>query len=353
MNFDISPEQAMLLDYVDSFLAGVVDPNAMVRHDQAAMDGLQRTVDSQLFEMGIAGVLVDQHNGGLDLDLLTLVLAAERLGYHAAPSCVVRNALAAWLLAQAADEPLKVKHLPGLIDGSCKAAFAIKDENGWLPGQWLATEQLSKSFVEGAQDADIFIVGFAGGALGVVSRENVTVTLRGDPVDATRAIGDVSFSVGSIHPLSLPEGSLDRLRDAQLILHAADAYGSGLRALEMSTEYAKTRQQFGRAIGSFQGLKHQLANMAVEIYPARFLVWYAAHAWDRNADDTAYSSALAKGHVADVAVRTGRGAVEAHGGIGYTWEYPLHLFLKRAMFDSKVWGGIAEHKARSAELAGW
>src|SRR3546814_1692061 len=97
----------------------------------------------------------------------------------------------------------------------------------------------------------------------------------------------------------------------------------------MSVEYAKTRVQFGRPIGAFQAIKHALADMAVDMDPVRYLCWFAAHAWDTPAPEAPWSAALAKAHATDMAVKTARAAVEAHGGIGYTWEYPLHLLLDR------------------------
>ena len=141
--------------------------------------------------------------------------------------------------------------------------------------------------------------------------------------------------------------------DALYILSAADACGAGNRALAMAVAYANTRRQFDRLIGSFQGLKHQLADRVAEMEPVRYLVWYAAHAWDAIPEKRSYAASLAKAHASEVAVRTARAAVEAHGGIGYTWEYPLHIYLKRAMFNRIAFGLPMSHRARSAALAGW
>src|SRR5690606_31711344 len=116
---------------------------------------------------------------------------------------------------------------------------------------------------------------------------------------------------------------------------------------------AKTRKQFDKLIGSFQGLKYQIANAATEHEPCRNLFWYAAHCFDAIPADSERFAALAKAHVTDVAVRVARMAVEAHGGIGFTWEYPLHYFLKRAMFDRSYLGLPAAHRERAARLAGW
>jgi alkylation response protein AidB-like acyl-CoA dehydrogenase len=148
-------------------------------------------------------------------------------------------------------------------------------------------------------------------------------------------------------------GASARVRDAGLVLLAADAFGGAQRLLEMSVEYAKTRQQFGVTIGSFQGLKHQLANLAVEIEPARGLYWYAAHAFDHVREESERTAALAKAHLTHVYMQAARDSVEAHGGIGFTWECDVQIYFKRAMFDRAFLGTPATHRERAAALAGW
>lgn len=356
MDFDLSAEQKMLQNGLAELLAGAVEPSRMVQFDAVEMDGLRGRIDSALFDMGLAGILVDEANGGLDLGLLTLVAVAEELGRHAAPSSIVRNALAAWVISKLGDERQKAQWLPGLMDGSLRAAFAVQDTGGWSPDLWtgpIEDAPVLRLNVEGALDAHVFVVGLSGPQLALASRDGVQVNDPRPPLDMTRPVANVSIPPGALEPLAGSDGLVGQLRDAHLVLLAADAYGAGQRAFDLSVEYAKTRTQFDRPIGSFQGLKHQLANIAVEIQPARFLVWYAAHAWDAIPGDVGHSTALAKAHVPDVAVRSARASVEAHGGIGYTWEYPLHLYLKRAMFDRVTWGGVEEHRARVAALSGW
>jgi alkylation response protein AidB-like acyl-CoA dehydrogenase len=118
-------------------------------------------------------------------------------------------------------------------------------------------------------------------------------------------------------------------------------------------KYSKTREQFGVTIGHFQALKHQLANMALEIEPARALYWYAAHAFDHIQDQAPRSAALAKAHLTERAMQLARDAVEAHGGIGFTWECDVQLWFKRIMFDRAFLGIPSVHRERAAKLAGW
>lgn len=355
MDFDLSAEQKMLQESLSDLLADAVDANNLVRLDASELRELGARLDGSLYEMGLAGILVGEQDGGLDMGLLTLAVIAEQLGRSAAPTSLLRNALAAWVITQAGDQAQKDKWLPSLLSGEVRAAFAIEE------GDWLASGgaaplddgNLRKRNVEGGELAGLLVVALPGGLLGLAEPDAVRADPRDNPLDVTRPIADLSIVSGQVELLAHSNAVVDRLRDAHLILLAADAYGAGQRALDLATEYAMTRRQFDQVIGAFQGLKHQLANMAAEIYPSRFLVWYAAHAWDERFADSVYSSALAKAHVPDVAVRTARGSVEAHGGIGYTWEYPLHIFLKRAMYDREVWAGVETHRSRVAAAAGW
>jgi len=145
----------------------------------------------------------------------------------------------------------------------------------------------------------------------------------------------------------------DRARDAGLVLLAADAYGGARRCLEMTVRYVLTREHFGQPIGAFQGVKHQLADLATELDPALSLWWYAAHAFDRIRDRSERHAAIAKAHLTDLFDRVARVTTELHGGIGFTWEYDLHLWFRRSVFDRAFLGEAGYHRARAAELAGW
>ena len=121
----------------------------------------------------------------------------------------------------------------------------------------------------------------------------------------------------------------------------------------MTTEYAKTREQFGQVIGAFQGVKHQLANLACDLEPAVSLWWYAAHSIDHIPEQAERHAALAKALLADLYDTNVRYAIELHGGIGFTWEYDLHLWFRRSMFNRAFLGESAYHRKRAADLAGW
>ena len=147
--------------------------------------------------------------------------------------------------------------------------------------------------------------------------------------------------------------AIDRARDAGLILLAADAYGGAHRCHDMTVKYALTREQFGQIIGAFQGVKHQLAELATELEPSVALWWYAAHAFDHIRDQAERHAAIVKSHCTDLFDRTVRYSIELHGGIGFTWEYDLQLWFRRALFDRAFLGEASYHRQRAADLAGW
>jgi alkylation response protein AidB-like acyl-CoA dehydrogenase len=151
----------------------------------------------------------------------------------------------------------------------------------------------------------------------------------------------------------LPRGELARLRDAALVLLAADAFGAAHRLVRMTVEYAMTRQQFGQPIAQFQALKHQLANMAVDVDPTRGLWWYAAHVYDHAPARAERAAALAKAHITERAQQVARDAVECHGGIGFTWESDVQLWFKRILFDRQWLGTPEEHRGRIAQMSDW
>ena len=136
------------------------------------------------------------------------------------------------------------------------------------------------------------------------------------------------------------------------MLLAADAFGAAHQLVRTTAAYVQTRQQFGQPLAQFQAVKHQLANMALDIEPTRGLWWYAAHAFDHAPAEAPRAAALAKAHITERAQQVARDAVEVHGGIGFTWECDVQIWFKRVMFD-RLWLGTPElHRERFAALGG-
>ncbi|MEE9606677.1 MAG: acyl-CoA dehydrogenase family protein [Myxococcota bacterium] len=358
MNFGLSEEQRMLQETVRQFLENECAPPKL-REIFEGETGFDPALWKGMVELGLAGLHVPEEHGGAGLQVLDLALVAETLGYGGAPGPFFGHALGTLALCLAASDSQKHKWLPRLATGSALATLALGEAGGaWQPEEWAlpAGDTLSgtKCGVPYASLADVMVVGVAGGGLALVERESqgVEVTPVGG-VDRSRRVDQVRFDGTPCEVLPDGKAAAPRVRDAGLVLLAADAFGAGSRLVDLSVEYAKTREQFGVTIGHFQALKHQLANMAVELEPSRALYWYAAHAFDQLPEQAERASALAKAHITERAMQIARDAVEAHGGIGFTWECDVQIWFKRVMFDRAYLGIPSVHRERAARLAGW
>ncbi|KRB83019.1 hypothetical protein ASE00_13610 [Sphingomonas sp. Root710] len=350
MHFDLSPEHYQFQENIDRLLSDSVDLAAMTRGEDV-IGPLRDTLDAAFADMGVGMVLAPEETGGLQMGLLTLTCLADSLGRHAAPTSALNGAVAAWLVASSGDDRLIKQWLEPLLGGTTSVTFACNEAPGmWTPETSRSTsgdDIVTRHNVPDADTARLIIAPLADGLVFVDHAALQDCHATPDPLDMTRPTGTVSFAPSK--GIFIGPELTGPLYDALLILTAADAAGAGRRAFELTVDYAKTREQFGQPIGAFQGVKHQIADMAVDIEPAKFLCWRAAQAWDAGAADASRYAALCKAHAADVAVKTARAAVEVHGGIGYTWEYPLHLLLKRAMHDRITLGSPTLLRQRVAE----
>jgi alkylation response protein AidB-like acyl-CoA dehydrogenase len=355
MNFDLSDEQKATREAIDGLLRDRIESPGIIK--LLATTELNGDLWNALMDLGLAGILVPATSDGLGLDLLTLSVVAEVLAFHATPSPVIANALTAWLIDAAGTREQRLKWVKPLMSGEVLGAFALhEDGKGWLPEDWtLSGRALSgqKTYVEWGSKAHVFVVGTQGGEFALVDRAAAGLEISElDSLDRSRPLAALKFTNVNAEPLEdFAVGP--RIVDALTVLNAADAFGAAFRAYQMAIEYAQNREQFGRIIGSFQAVKHQLANMAIDIEPCRALFWYAAHLWDTNDEKASRAASTAKSHTCDIAVKTARAATEVHGGIGYTWDYPLHVFLKRAMHARLTMGLPSVHRERMAKLARW
>ena len=361
MDFGLSDEQALLQDTVRRFLAERC-PTSRVREIMETDSAHDATLWRGLAELGVTGIVVPEAAGGLGQELLDLAIVAEELGYAATPGPLLATSMAAIALAHASDESARSRWLPLLASGEAVGAVAFGEADEQLDPASFATrathDRLSgaKPMVAAAGDADVLLVAAcddSGPGLWLVERDAPGLTvapLRGS--DMTRRLYSLALTdvparrVGGVEAIT-------RASDAGLVLLAADAYGGARRCFEMTRSYALEREQFGQVIGSFQAVKHQLADWIADLEPALSLVWYAAHAFDRLPDKATRHAALAKAHLCDLYDRATRVATELHGGIGFTWEYDLHLWFRRAMFDRSYLGSAGYQRARAATAAGW
>jgi alkylation response protein AidB-like acyl-CoA dehydrogenase len=358
VKFDTSEEQELLQATVAQFAEGECPP-PRVRELFDAESGHEPELWRGLCDLGVAGLVVPEAHGGAGLQMIDLALVAETLGYHGMPGPFLGHALACVALVEGGSPDQQRRWLPRLASGELLGSVALAESGSrWQPDEWQlasgATLSGAKRFVPAGGHADLLVVGTAGGGLALVETRATGVSTKAYPgVDRARRMDDVGFASTPCEPLARGAEASKRLRDAGLLLLAADAFGSASRLVDMAVAYAKTREQFGVTIGHFQALKHQLANMAVELEPARGLWWYAAHAYDDVPADAERYAALAKAHVTERAMQAARDVVEAHGGIGFTWECDVQIWFKRCMLDRAWLGTPSVHRERVAKLSGW
>ncbi len=358
MNFDLTEEQQLLAETLGQLLENEC-PITRVREIFEGDEGHDPALWGNLAEMGMTGLALPEQYGGAGLEILDLAVAAETLGFHATPGPFFGHALASQAILLGGSDAQKEKWLPALAAGEKIGTVAFAEAGGaWQPDQWTVAsgEALSgtKAHVPHLAEADLIIVGLAGGGLAVVEKSAAGIEIKEEAgADRTRRLSELALSNTPAEVLANGEAASGKVRDIALVLLAADAFGAADRLVRDSVEYAKTREQFGVTIGHFQGLKHQLADMALANEPSRGLFWYAAHAQDHVDDEAARVAAVAKAHITDRSMQISRDAVEAHGGIGFTWECDVQIWFKRAMFDRAWLGSPSVHRERQAQMAGW
>ena len=355
MFFELTDDQLAVQEAVRKLMDTECDARRLAQIFDG--EGFDDALWRELSGLGTAGLLVPEAHGGSGLELLDAAVIAEVLGHAGCPGPFLGHTLAT-LAVEHGNPAQQARWLPRLATGEAIGTVAFCEGAGaWQPEQWTLPlgDRLSgrKCHVLQADRSALIVVGTN---QGLVLVDTDQPGLRFDAIDGAdrgRRLFDVTFEGVACEPLGGGLELAGRLRDAALVLLAADAFGGASRCLDLAVEYAKTREQFDRPIGAFQALKHQLANMALEIEPARAMYWYAAYTQDHAPAEAARSAALAKAHLTDVFAQAARDAVEAHGGIGYTWEYPLHMWVKRSLFDRAYLGIPAIHRQRAADLAGW
>jgi alkylation response protein AidB-like acyl-CoA dehydrogenase len=362
MNFGLSEDQILLKSTIKRFLEEQC-PTTRVRAIMESDTGHDPGLWQGLVDLGVGGLVIPAAYGGAGLELLDLALAAEELGYAATPGPFLGIAMATVAIVEGADAAQRERWLPAIAGGKAIATVAFGEaDSEWDPRRYSARVSGGKlnglkPFVPYAGVADAILVAAVdanGPGLWLVERGAPgmeVIPLR--VVDMTRRVDTVHFSDTPASKLGGNVAALQRAIDAGCVLIAADAYGGARRCLDMTVQYAQQREQFGQIIGAFQAVKHQIANLATELEPSLALYWYAAHAFDRIRDQSERHAAMVKAHMTDVYDRVTRDTTELHGGIGFTWEFDLHLWFRRAVFDRGFLGDANFHRARAADLAGW
>jgi alkylation response protein AidB-like acyl-CoA dehydrogenase len=375
MEFGLSDDQEVLQRSAREFLAAECPP-AVVRQAAENADGVSRALEQKLAEMGWTGVLVPTAHGGLGLSVFEAVLLAIEIGRHAAPGpFLFSSILATAAIIAAGNRAQKKRWLPHLASGERTATVALFEEDDRLDpaGVRCGARRFGSShrlrgrklFVPYAASADWIVVaarssgkdGEAGVSLFLVDRDAPGLSI--EPLasfDRTRRFYELTFrdvdvpADQALGPIGAAWSTIARLHDFGALVLAADGLGGSERVLEMAVAYSKTREQFGRAIGSFQAIKHIAAEMVADIEPARSLVWYAGYAQDASVREAARAASMAKASLSEIYARSANRAVQMHGGIGFTWEHDIHFWFKRAKWNELAFGDAAYHRERVAAL---
>jgi alkylation response protein AidB-like acyl-CoA dehydrogenase len=312
-------------------------------------DGHPAALWSAMGEQGWLAVLVPEEHDGLGLGMVDAQAIARELGAGTAPGPWRGTVLAAEAIRLAGSRSQQEQWLPKLASGEAVGALALRgsSENGWHG-------------VEYAQVADVIVAADESG-LRILRPAEITTRAQ-DSFDATTRIYSVALADGAGEPL--PGGSLevlDELSARAAVLIAADLVGIAREGLTRTVDYDRERKQFGVPVGSFQALKHSMADLHVGVTMAEHAVLYAAHALDIGGSDgpesdgpggsgPALAVAVAKAKASDVALQVTGAMIQYHGGIGYTWEHEAHFFFKRAKRLAGTAGNADEQRKRIAEL---
>lgn len=370
VNFAFSDEQEQLRGFVRSFLEEK-SSEADVREQMETERGFDDAVWSQMGEqMGLQGLIVPEEFGGQGFGYVELIVVLEEMGRSllCAPyfSTVV---LAANTLIHSGDDTAKQAHLPGIAAGSTIAALAFTEENGGWDEASITMAATSaddgwtldgtKSYVIDGHTADLLIVAArtdAGVSLFTVDPSAAGVERTAlATMDQTRKQAKISFS-GTPATLIGTDGGgwavLERVLDLAAVALAAEQVGGAQMCLDMAVEYAKVRVQFGRPIGSFQAIKHKCADMLLEVESAKSAAYYAAWCASELNDELPQVASLAKAYCSEAYFHSAAENIQIHGGIGFTWEHPAHLYFKRAKSSELLFGDPSYHRELLAQRIG-
>jgi alkylation response protein AidB-like acyl-CoA dehydrogenase len=368
VDFDLSADQIALQEAATTLLDARCTP-ARVRAAADAADGVDRELWAAMADQGWMAVERAESLGGLGLGAVEVAVLCEQLGRHLAPvpfgpTLVAHAALAAALAQGEVDESAPL----GEGSGSAGAArwaerLSAGDAVGALA--WSARPGALRARRDGAArwrlsgradpvvhgpDADVVVVlAYVDDEPAVFARALSARPRREPSMDRTRSVG---WLVLDDEPAVWLGGAAaaDTVIDRAVVAVSAEMLGAATAVLDMSVQYAKDRVQFGRPIGSFQAVKHRCADMLVDVEGMRSAVYYSAWAVGAADPDRSAAASAAKVWCSDAARRVMASGLQVHGGIGFTWEHDLHLFLKRSQLDQVTMGDATFHRERIARI---
>jgi len=374
MNFGFTEEQQILRSEIRKYLEERC-PMEEARRIMETETGFCPDRWAEIAELGWLGLLVPESCGGAGLGWIDLVVLLEETGRALFPSPLLGSALATLAIRENGSPEQQQRRLPGIargewvysvallergdvLDPEAQTARAVTDGDGFV----LEGEKL---FVTDATVASHFVVSGRVApdeiALVVVPSDAPGVTVENLPtIDPSKRLGKVTLAgvrvpadarlAGGAGPAS-GSAALGRLFDHAAAAVTAEMAGAAEAAHALIVEYAKTRRQFGSLIGRFQGVKHPLAEMYVDIESFKSLLYYAAWCLDESPEEAAEHVSMAKAYASDAFTRIGIDAVELHGAIGYTWEYDAQLYLRRSKWAKSMFGSSDHHYDRVVDRA--
>ncbi|GAA4864074.1 acyl-CoA dehydrogenase family protein [Actinomycetospora straminea] len=303
-------------------------------------------------EIGVAGLAVPEERGGAGASWREVAVVAEELGRAVAPVPFLGTVVATALLLGTGEDDL----LAAVAGGERTAALAVGATRGaGRPVPVTVERQGGGDLLAGtvtavidAVTADVLLVPVSATEIAVVEADGDGVTrTTAESLDMTRRLTDVVFDGA---PARVVTADLDHALRVGAAILASEQLGLAERCLADTVEYLRTRHQFGRQLASYQALKHRLADLWVAITQARATARYAARCAADDSPDLPIAAAVAAAHGAEVALLAAEDGLQLHGGIGFTWEHPAHLFLKRARADALVLGSADHHRTVLADL---
>ena len=359
MDFDLSDDQVALRDGARELLDRLASPT-QVRVVVDAGGGHDAALWGAMCEQGWPVVAYPEADGGLGLGTVEIVALLEAVGGHAAPAPFASTVLALDALAAGgAAEPAGRLTRGGIgCVAWSRSVDAVRAEPvgespvGESPvgRRWALTGRPDPTpYAPSAQIAVVVAATDEGPGLFAIDLDAAGRPERESAMDRTRELGWLHLEATPAVRLGGAE-AVERVVDHGAVAACAEMLGGALHVLDLSVEYAKDRVQFGRPIGSFQAVKHRCADMLVDVEGMRSTTYWAA--WCLAADDpeASIAASTAKVWCADASKRVMASALQVHGGIGFTWEHDLHLFLKRAQLDQLSFGDASFHRERLAAL---
>ena len=367
MEFDLSKPQKLLKDTAREFLSRHCNSKRvreLMNTETANDDELWQAMADQ----GWTGLVIPEEYGGMGAELLDLAVVCEEMGNACLPGAFQATLFSTALIDRAASQTQKAHYLEAIASGSLKATVAQLEETAdWDldaiklkavrdNGRMLVSGR--KLFVPDAASADLLICVATNGESPVIlpiSKGAEGVEIKSMPsMDATRKLYEVGFNNVSVNGSDVfgadgnARGALVQATQAATVALCAEMVGGMQWILDTTVDYAKTRHQFGRPIGSFQAVQHQCADMLLMTESARSATYYAAWAVTEGVPNAGTAVSIAKAYCSDAFREVGNRGVQVHGGIGFTWEHDLQLYYKRSKAAETMFGDATFHRERIA-----